>query len=398
MRLFLFYVAVILLSGCSRPQTDTEDYSFDTLALDSLLVDTSLVEETTDTLPVEPTIVKDTLLDNLARYLGGVPQLDSNRYSAYEAEQSWKDYRAQMDLMWANVRKARLDTMRKWRAAELANHIKDSLWLFYPFSGPDFMHAQIFYPEAKGIIMAALEPVQELPDPGTMGAIGRDHYLDTLRRALRDILSTSYFMTVHMREDFDYLRGALPLFYFFLSRTGHELVGQEFVVLDSIGRETLVPFRELAGQKASGVRLLYRVQGGGPVKELYYLSADISTPGLEQNPGLVRYIREHAPFNTFIKSASYLMHAQRYSAIRDLLISGSASIFQDDTGIPFRYVKNKYNGRYYGEYIRPIRFFSSQQLQRDLDSAYKTGNHPMPFNMGYHPRSEKQHYMLLMRK
>ena len=41
--------------------------------------------------------------------------------------------------------------------------------------------------------------------------------------------------------------------------------------------------------------------------------------------------------NTFIKSASYLMHYRSFTDIRNIILSKSLTIFQDDTGIPYKY-------------------------------------------------------------
>lgn len=92
------------------------------------------------------------------------------------------------------------------------------------------------------------------------------------------------------------------------------------------------------------------------------------------------------------------MHQDIFSGIRDKIIEGSYSIFQDDTGIPYRYLKSDYAGLFFGEYVRPVKDFIWLEKQPDLDSAFQAGSQPLPFSLGYHWGSRKQHYMLFIKK
>lgn len=356
------------------------------------------VADTLATVPIESVPEPDSLLDGLASYLAGMPQKRTNRFSRLESEAGWQRYSRTMDSAWGRMDSLRLRPMVKWRESELSPKISDSLWLFYPFSGPDFLHAQVFYPHARGIIMAALEPVIELPDVTSLAMGSRAMYLDTLGRSLRDLFGKSYFITLHMMKDFRHIRGVLPVFCFFLKRSGQELLGLEFLLIDSAGRETMVPYPDLTTGKSRGFRLTFRDARGGMIRDLYYFSVDISDDGLAARPGLMTFIRSHAPFNTFIKSASYLMHHPGFEGIRDNIVSVSASIFEDDTGVPYRYLKKPFKGRFYGEYVRPVRDFKWLDKQPDLDSAFQSGSQPLPFSLGYHWNTRKQHYLLFTRK
>ena len=62
--------------------------------------------------------------------------------------------------------------------------------------------------------------------------------------------------------------------------------------------------------------------------------------------------------NTFVKSASYLMHYRSFNMIREIVLEKSISLFQDDTGIPFKYMKNRdLNVQCFGKYVKPIKDF-----------------------------------------
>jgi hypothetical protein len=137
------------------------------------------------------------------------------------------------------------------------------------------------------------------------------------------------------------------------------------------------------------------------LKTVYYISTDISNDGIKRRPGLVKFLNELAPFNTFVKSASYCMHdGQSFSSIRSIVLKNAKTLFQDDTGIPYRFFNRKpeWKATFFGEYIIPVGDFRPTLFQLDLDSAYKRGAQPLPFSLGYHWSTNKQHYMLFGRE
>ena len=95
------------------------------------------------------------------------------------------------------------------------------------------------------------------------------------------------------------------------------------------------------------------------------------------------------------------MHVQYFTDIRKMIFAQSQSIFQDDTGIPYRdFKENKdWSVTLYGEYAKPVKDFGDEKFQRDLDSAYKAGKkEPLPFSLGYHWGTDKQNYMLIKKR
>lgn len=390
------FIIILFTLACSTDQKTHTELSADTFSIDSL-ADTVRIESVV-AIP-KPVIIKDTLLDNTARFIAGLTQLNSNSYTALESDAYWEQYKISMDYNWDKMHKSRLSKMERWQDSVFAPLQNDSLPLFYPFSGPDFLHAYYLYPNAPVYVLAALEPIVELPDFGTIRVKQRDLFLDSLGRSLRDIFQKSYFITKHMEEDLKRINGVLPLLYFFIERTGHEMLSQEFISLDSSGLETQVPFKKLHWQTTRGVKLVFRNLQTRKIKTLYYFSASISNGGLRERPELITFLTHHAPFNTFVKSASYLMHYSSFTEIKKLLLTHSENIFQDDTGIPYADFKKSLNMtvHLYGEYVKPIKDFDDSRYQADLDSAYQVSSNraPLPFSLGYHWWTTKQHYMLV---
>src|SRR5260370_10219215 len=69
---------------------------------------------------------------------------------------------------------------------------------------------------------------------------------------------------------------------------------------------------------------------------MYYFSTDLSNSGVRSS-GFLRFCETLAPGNSLIKSASYLLHSGNFTTVRDFLLKNSATIIQDDSGIPLAY-------------------------------------------------------------
>lgn len=387
MRFLLLFALAVAIVSCSKGKSSESD-------IDSLKVDSIPKVEP------KPVVYKDSSLDNTARFIAGLPQLESNTYSPLEKDKYWTDFKISMDASWDKMVTTRLKPMDDWSGQTLSPMIKDSLTLFYPFSGPDFLHAETFYPQAQEYVMAALEPLVEIPSLETISVKERDMFLDSLGKSLRDLFGKSYFITTHMMKDFRSIKGVLPIFYFLIERTGNEMISQQFITLNPDGSEKNIPFLDIKKYNTRGVKIVFRNRDTQNMKALYYFSTDISNKGLKKRPEFVSFVSSRKPYNTFVKSASYLMHHPDFTAIRDILLDQSVSIFQDDTGIMFKdFKKSKaWDAHFYGEYMKPVSDFPWLEKQPDLDSAFNVSKEPLPFSLGYHWSSKKQHYMLFVKK
>jgi hypothetical protein len=336
------------------------------------------------------------LLDYTGRFLAGLNQREGNYFANLEDDKYWQEYRVMMDSSWSRMTRDRLKKMQVWEASHLSNQINDTLPVFYPFSGPDFLHAAQIFPKTKTFVLAALEPITELPRIDTLTMKERDEFLDTLASSLRDIFQKSYFITTHMKKDFKKVRGVLPLFYVFMERSGYELLETKFIYLDSTGTPKEVKAEHAHWKKSPGVKITFRQRDTNDIKTLYYFSISISDQGITERPEFQKFIHDLGPVNTFVKSASYLMHVKYFVEIKKMIFANSNSIFQDDTGIPYHDFKNDPNWtvQLYGEYVKPVKDFDDGKYQADLDSAYKKSKkEPLPFSLGYHWGTNKQNYM-----
>jgi len=393
--LVLVFSAFLGFSACTGKKDAGHNHASDSLRrVDSL----SKVDSARRAAELQ--IPKDTALDNTARFIAGLPQLSTNNLAKLQKDKYWTDFQASMDANWKKMDETRLVKMSQWEKDVFSRSVNDSLRLFYPFSGPDFLHANYLYPRTREYVMTALEPIREIPALDKISERDRDRFLDSLGRSLRDIFNKSYFITNHMQKDLAQIKGVLPLFYFFMERSGYELLQQKIFNLDSTGAEQEVPIKRINQFKSPGVKFIIRHRETKNIKTVYYFALNIANGGLKDRPGYIKFVSARAPFNTFVKSASYLMHLNDFSKMRELILRNTVTLFQDDTGVPYRFFNNKpeWHATFFGEYVPPVEDFSRGLYQPALDSAFKKGAQPLPFSLGYHWSTRKQHYMLFGRE
>jgi hypothetical protein len=132
---------------------------------------------------------------------------------------------------------------------------------------------------------------------------------------------------------------------------------------------------------------------------LYYFSADLSDAGLKTNRAVLRFCNSLGPTNSFLKADSYLLHQDGFNIARDYLLRVSASILQDDAGIPIRYLSPQiWNLRFFGSYAGPIDLFKNF-YQPDLGRYYAVSSpKPLTFGFGYQWNPHDATLILAVRK
>ena len=139
----------------------------------------------------------------------------------------------------------------------------------------------------------------------------------------------------------------------------------------------------------NGVRIDFAADTGKRVQSVYYFQTDISDEGLKKNQGFLKYLSLLPESYTYLKAASYLMHANDFSTIRNVVFDKSKTILQDDSGIAYRFFdKNVWDIHLYGKYARPGKEFSWIN-ETDLAKAYTDPTiKPVPFTLGYNWRTQ----------
>lgn len=358
---------------------------------------------------LEKRINKD--LHPLATLLAGKPQTEANKYQVYEENSAWKSYQTKSEQLWSKNKKAKFETMRHWAKQELAAPNEAGGLLFYPFSGADFIHADIFFPNADQYLLIGLEPIGTLPDIEAVNKSSLGAYLGSIDRAMHYLLSLSFFRTKSMEVDLTgkvnkHLNGTLPLLMVFMNRLDSEILYYERVAVSKdgklIGEEQ---YQKPEGKDSTlyGTKLTFKRSGEEKVRTLYYFSADLSNAGLQKRPDFVAMLNNLRPNSIYIKSASYLMYKEYFSTIRNIVLGHTRYYLQDDSGMPINYFpKDTWDCTFYGAYTRPIDLFKNY-FQKDLRNIYQGNDKdytvkPLPFGIGYQYKEGTSNLMLAVRK
>lgn len=314
-----------------------------------------------------------------ARFLAGLPQ-EGSSLAEFARRGEFNSHAKELDATWADAEERQFSKIREWAPMGLPEAVHDTAPLLYVFSGPDFLHAHTFFPNASTYVLAAVEPVGQLPDvtqlsPGELGSSLRN-----LRTTLNASLSFSFFITADMKKDLQAtkLTGTLPVLYVFLARCGCHIQNVEKIWLNAEGK--VLTEKET---KTSGARITF-LGPTGKHQTLYYFSTNIADWALKQDASFLRFCDGLGTMNGFTKSASYLMHMSDFHAIRDYLLHHCHTITQDDSGIMWKdFPRDSWDVKAYGWYPGPIPLFK-QHFQPDLDEYFRKTEVPsLPFGIGY---------------
>jgi hypothetical protein len=337
--------------------------------------------------------------NDLARFLAGMAPLPGSSLTEMSSRAAWKNYAASFDKNWVKLNKTRLAAMQTWSADVLHNNAYDGATLFYPFSGPDVLHAVTLFPNAGTYVLVALEPIGTAPDMAKMPAEQTEQLFSNVSRSLQEAVSFSFFKTDNMKVDLKQdLDGVLPILMVLLARTGNRIDDIIPVEINDAGQIAPLGSTEAAVQRPRGVHITFKAESG-PERHLYYFSVNLEDSHLKRSPAFMSYVSNLGRVNTFVKSASYLMHKSYFSTVRGVILDHSVMVVQDDSGIPYRFYKpEQWNVALYGVYSKPIPMFKDHK-EEDLAEAYKTGApQPLPFGIGYNWRQDQSNLLVGRKK
>ncbi len=109
--------------------------------------------------------------------------------------------------------------------------------------------------------------------------------------------------------------------------------------------------------------------------------------------GFLAFCDKLGPADSFIKSASYLLHGGGFTRVRNFLLERSATILQDDSGIPLAYFDaKKWRLQPFGHYVGPISIFPNSYQAR-LGQLFRNAT-PIDFGLGYRWRKNESNLLL----
>ena len=349
--------------------------------------------------PAAPAI--DARATATAQIMAGIqPAAGDAVFDKLVATDGWKAHKAAMEAQWKPVN-ARLNAIEKWRDQEIKLKDVQTRTLLYPFSGPDFLNAWTIYPNHAKYVFLALESPGSLPDLEKMGPKEFDAMLRDVRSAFAEIFQRNYFITSYMGRQLttSQLKGTIPVI-----ATMMVLNGLRIAKVESVD-----PFPDLtkAYEEPKAKRPAKLLRGGkitfltadNKSHELSYFSLDATDKALVHYPDFLDWVGRNKPASALVKSASYLLHDNQFSKTRDMVLATADILVQDDTGVPYRYIKQaNWNTKLYGKYHTPI---APMQwgYQKDLDTAFKElKGSPLPFPFGYHWKGQESGLILATRQ
>ena len=323
--------------------------------------------------PVQQQVVARSTATDAARYLAGLPIAAESPLTGLTKDSRWIAHSNVMNAGFSKLEQSLLNNIRSWQAEFLTPVTILSRTCLYFFSGPDFIYADTLYPNCNAFVMVSLEPIESLPELETVPAASLQNSLQAIEVALNTYLQFGYFETQDLRAytQRSRLKGILPIIFVFLARSGKEILNVDY----------LSPSR---GGVARGMKITFQDPVTGGRKLLYYFTADLSDGGLKSNQALLRFCSSLGPTNSFLKAPSYLLFQNGFNIARDFLLRVSATILQDDSGIPIRYfTPDRWILRFFGSYTGPLELFK-KFYQPDLQHYYATSSpKPLPFGFGY---------------
>jgi len=382
--MFVFFVSVIF-SNCTSKQKDAA-------------TETSVKKEDT---VVTAKLIPDVNLNNFYGILASDStsidlNLDLNKRNKF------LENCAVSNALWNKMYSNLLTPISNWKNSALPESCLNTDFLFYPFSGPDFLIPNTLFTQTKHIVMFGLElPGKDMSKNGNDFALNS---MPLMQKSLRDYFGKSYFITKNMMTDLksDSLNGVTPLISTFLVKSNFKLISIKNFKLNNAGEKIYFDLEKDTFSNANiyGVEINYSKDLINSL-QIDYLSFNAEDPSMQTHPEIMMFFEKTIPSNTvsYLKSASYLLHYNGFSTIRNLVLNKSKYVLQDDTGIAEKYFSSDWKLSLWGVYEKPIKDFSGV-YQKELDSLYKVKNQvkPLPFNMGYHYFNGNQNLLLAEKK
>jgi hypothetical protein len=328
-------------------------------------------------------------LNDVARFIAGLDAQEVSELTDWRYTKTWKVYAAESDEAWKKFENV-ANKYRSFSQAEIRGPYDTIQNHFYPFSGPDFLFANIVFPKVKNIILIGLESTGSIPELKKLHKDSLKSLLELYKSSIEDIIHLSFFRTLDMKEQLanSSIDGVTPILMLFLARSEKEIVKITYMYLNPEGKPVLLNKPE-EHKNPNVVEIQYKNKNENKICTLLYLSTNLADPSLSKNKPFVNFLKNIDNNSlTFIKSATYLMHKSYFSIIRKTCLTHSKLILQDDSGIAFKFFDTaKWNIQLYGNYTKPIELFEDF-YEPDYFEAFKNLKaKPLKFRFGYNQSS-----------
>jgi len=150
--------------------------------------------------------------DDTARFLAGLPPSANSPLAPLTKDPFWQQHARYFDSIFAREDSAKLSKVRAFSKEYLTDKHDTML---YMFSGPDFLYATSFFPNASTYVLAGLEPTGDIPQLTNLSRSTVNGSLRNLEVSMGSLLSLSFFITKNMKVQLHEgpVFGTLPVLY-----------------------------------------------------------------------------------------------------------------------------------------------------------------------------------------
>ncbi len=329
---------------------------------------------------------KSKQLTDLANFIAGLPVDSSSNMYKFSLSPAWRTYNEESTLAWEKFKNLS-NKIINWRDKELPSSKQKIETLFYPFGGPDYLFANLYFPNARNYILFGLENPGSVPQIDFSNKDSLSYILNLYKKALEDVIQLGFFKTVDMKTDLKNkaIDGTAPIIILFLARSGKQIIDVNPMNINDNGQ--IVPVT--GTKKYCGIQIDFRNPGDTGLCHVYYFSTNLADPSLSANKPVFSYLKNLDPKSiSMLKSASYLMHKSYFSIIRNTVLNKSIMILQDDSGISYKFFDHSiWDITLFGSYTKPVPMFINH-YEADLFEAYKNVSNPIDFRYGYNTKSD----------
>lgn len=355
------------------------------IALAATLFSTSCKDSTgskpvsdSDSIVALPDLVADTLQTAAARFYAGVDSTGI-KLSAEDAK-SWSEYSKNIRKWAEQARATTLNHVDSIARTDFADIREKADFVFYPFGGADFLYPITLFPDADTYFLIGLE------NTGSAFNEIQPTYskYSSYRKALDCYFRLSYYITNRMNTELDNddIDGTIPVLAMLMAIDDYDIISIKHKHFNDAGQ--IVDAQEADKKNLAEIKFFKR--GSKHEQTLYFYSDNMHNGCCD--PNFTKYaatIGQHK-VASYLKAASYLMHEEQFSDIRNIILNNSFAVVEDDSGIPLRSFTEQgcWDLTFYGIYKRPLGCFTSSKYQKDMIEAYnQPGVRNLPFRIGY---------------
>ena len=200
---------------------------------------------------------------------------------------------------------------------------------------------------------------------------------DHLRQGLDSLFQRSFFITQDMSRDF-YERGVVPTLLVLLARLDNCIDRVRFVTYDFDGQ-----IQEVAENRLpQGVEISFHKIDSQKLQKLYYFRQNLHN---HQIDSFANFIKARGRFAVMFKSSSYTPHQVGFSKLVQLTKDIGDLVVQDDSGLPYAALSQKWDVELYGLYLKPYGESFQAYHQPHLAKLYQIESQvkPLGFRIGY---------------